>query len=79
MLAIIRCKIFVFHYAVQKHTYSDMHNYNVVVLYGCETWSLKLREEDWLRVFEIFLMLYVWNLPCVRKLLPYACLLHFNP
>jgi hypothetical protein len=23
-----------------------------VVLYGCETWSLKLREERWLRVFE---------------------------
>jgi hypothetical protein len=23
-----------------------------VVLYGCETWSLKLREEDWLRVFD---------------------------
>jgi hypothetical protein len=23
-----------------------------VVLYGCETWSLTLREENWLRVFE---------------------------
>jgi hypothetical protein len=23
-----------------------------VVLYGCETWSLTLREERWLRVFE---------------------------
>jgi len=23
-----------------------------VVLYGCETWSLTLREELWLRVFE---------------------------
>jgi hypothetical protein len=23
-----------------------------VVLYGCETWSLALREERWLRVFE---------------------------
>jgi len=23
-----------------------------VVLYGCETWSLTLREEHWLRVFE---------------------------
>ena len=23
-----------------------------VVLYGCETWSLRLREELWLRVFE---------------------------
>jgi hypothetical protein len=23
-----------------------------VVLYGCETWSLTLREEHWLRVYE---------------------------
>jgi hypothetical protein len=23
-----------------------------VVLYGCETWSLTLRQEHWLRVFE---------------------------
>jgi hypothetical protein len=23
-----------------------------VVLYGCETWSLTIREEQWLRVFE---------------------------
>jgi len=23
-----------------------------VVLHGCETWSLTLREEHWLRVFE---------------------------
>ena len=23
-----------------------------VVLYGCETWSLTLRDERWLRVFE---------------------------
>ena len=23
-----------------------------VILYGCETWSLTLREERWLRVFE---------------------------
>ena len=23
-----------------------------LVLYGCETWSLTLREEHWLRVFE---------------------------
>ena len=26
--------------------------YNLVVLYGCETWSLTLREERRLRVFE---------------------------
>jgi len=24
----------------------------LVVLYGCETWSLILREEHWLRMFE---------------------------
>jgi hypothetical protein len=24
------------------------------VLYGCETWSLTLREERWLRVLRIF-------------------------
>jgi hypothetical protein len=23
-----------------------------VILYGCETWSLTLREKHWLRVFE---------------------------
>jgi hypothetical protein len=23
-----------------------------LVLYGCETWSLTLREEQWLRMFE---------------------------
>ena len=29
------------------------HNYNLpVVLYGCETWSLTLREERRLKVFE---------------------------
>jgi hypothetical protein len=26
--------------------------YRPVVMYGCETWSLKLREEHRLRVFE---------------------------
>ena len=30
-----------------------MQNYNFgVVLYGFKTWSLTLREESWLRVFE---------------------------
>jgi hypothetical protein len=30
-----------------------MQNYNLpVVLYGCETWSLTLREQHRLRVFE---------------------------
>ena len=31
----------------------DIQNYNIVsCLYGCETWSLKLREKRRLRVFE---------------------------
>jgi hypothetical protein len=36
-----------------KYTYI-YHNiqYNPVVLYGCETWSLSLREERRLRVFN---------------------------
>jgi hypothetical protein len=30
-----------------------MQDYNFpVILYGCETWSLSLREEHWLRVFK---------------------------
>ena len=30
-----------------------MQNYNIAVfLYGCETWSLTMREERKLRVFE---------------------------
>jgi hypothetical protein len=31
---------------------SDNEDILPVVLYGCETWSLTLREESWLRVFE---------------------------
>jgi hypothetical protein len=29
-----------------------MRIYKTVILYGCETWSLKLRKERRLRVFE---------------------------
>jgi len=46
---------FVFHVAIQKFKDQNILNYNVtlpVVLYGCETWSLTLREERKLRVFE---------------------------
>ena len=44
---------FVFQAAIQKFKDQDIWNYNlVVVLYGCETWSLTLREEMKLRVFE---------------------------
>ena len=44
---------FVLHAAIQK--FKDQIYRNVilpVVLYGCETWSLTLREERRLRVFE---------------------------
>ena len=44
---------FVFQVAIQKLKDQDIQNYNfLVVLYGCETWSLTLREERKLRVFE---------------------------
>ena len=42
---------FVLQFAIQK--YKDLQNHNFpVVLCGCETWSLTLREERRLRVFE---------------------------
>jgi hypothetical protein len=51
------------YYSVQNLLHSSMLSKNIkiscrraiiltVVLYGCETWSLKLREERSLRVFE---------------------------
>jgi hypothetical protein len=44
---------YVFQFAIPKDKNSDIQNYNFpVVLYGCETWSLTLREECRLRVFE---------------------------
>jgi hypothetical protein len=44
---------FVFHFATQN--FKDYHilNYDsAFVLYGCKTWSVILREEHRLRVFE---------------------------
>ena len=53
---------FVFQFSIQKVKYQDIYIYIYiyiyitiilpVFLYGCETWSLKLREERRLRVFE---------------------------
>ena len=45
---------FVFQFTIQKVKDQDTHRTIIlsVVLYGCETWSLKLREERRLRVFE---------------------------
>jgi len=53
MLAIIRRRIFVFQFAIQKLKIK-IHRIIIlpVVLYGCETWSLTLREEGRLRVFK---------------------------
>jgi hypothetical protein len=48
MLAINRCRIFVFRFAIQKYTDSFLP----VVSYGCEAQSFILREERRLRVFE---------------------------
>jgi hypothetical protein len=43
----------VFQFAIQKSKDSDIQNYNFAYfLYGCETWSLTLKEERRLRVFE---------------------------
>ena len=39
--------------SVQKYKVLDVQNYILhVILYGCKTWSLTLREERRLRVFE---------------------------
>jgi len=53
MFAIIRCRIFFIPVCYQKNLKT---NINIIrnlriVLYGCETWSLSLREERRLRVF----------------------------
>ena len=53
MLAIIRCRIFYPQFAIQKFKIKIYRTKVVpVVLYGCETWSLTLRKERRLRVFE---------------------------
>jgi hypothetical protein len=53
MLVIIQSKIFVFPSHI-KNLKLKMYKTIIlpVVLYGCETWSLTLREEHRLRVFE---------------------------
>jgi hypothetical protein len=55
MPAIIRCRIFLFSSRLSsKNLKVNMYRTLIlpVVLYGCETWSLILREERKLRVFE---------------------------
>ena len=44
---------FVFQFAIQKFKVLDIQNYNFICcLYGFETWSLTLREERRLKVFQ---------------------------
>jgi len=51
MLAIIRSRtFFVFQVVIQKFKFQ--HTYILAVLCGCETWSLTLRKERKLWVFE---------------------------
>jgi hypothetical protein len=54
MLAIIRCRIFCLPVCCPKNIKIKIYRTVIysVVLYGCETWSLILREERRLRVFE---------------------------
>jgi hypothetical protein len=54
MLAIIQSKIFCLPISYQKNLKIKIYKTVIlrVVLYGCETWSLTLREEHRLRVFE---------------------------
>jgi hypothetical protein len=54
MLAIIQSKIFCYPASYQKKLKIKIYKtvFLPVVLYGCETWSLTLREEHRLRVFE---------------------------
>jgi hypothetical protein len=54
MLAIIRCRVFCLPVCCPKNTKINIYKIVIfpVVLYGCETWSLTLREEHKLKVFE---------------------------
>jgi len=54
MLAVIRCRIFCLQSLVSKNVKIKIYRIIIlpVVLYGCETRSLTLREERRLRVFE---------------------------
>jgi hypothetical protein len=54
MLAVIQCRIFLPSSLLSKNTKSKTYRTIVlpVVLYGCETWSVTLRQERMLRVLE---------------------------
>jgi len=54
MIAIIRCRIFCLPVRLPHNLKTKIYRTIIlsVVLYGCETWSLTLRKEGKLRVFE---------------------------
>jgi len=54
MITIIRCRIFCLPVCYPRTKKIKVYRTTIssVVLYGCETWSLTLREERRLRVFE---------------------------
>ena len=54
MLALIRCRMFCLPGLLSKNLKIRMYRTIILplVLYGCQTWSLTLREERKLRVFE---------------------------
>jgi hypothetical protein len=54
MLAIMQSKIFCLPVSYQKNLKIKIYKTVIlpIVLYGCETWSLNLREGHRLRVFE---------------------------
>jgi len=59
---------FVFQFAIQKVKVQDIYRIIIlpVVLYGCETWWLILREERRLRVFEKRVLRRVFSLRGTR-------------
>jgi len=54
MCAIIWCRIFCLPSLLSKNTETGINRTVIlpIVVYGCETWLLTLREEHRLRVFE---------------------------
>jgi len=56
-LLLFGAESFVFQFATKKFKALDIENYNFACfLCGCETWSLTLRKERRLRVFENSMM-----------------------
>jgi len=53
MLLSFGAECFVLQFSIQKFKHLDIQNYNFSsCLYGCETWSLILRVEHRMRLFE---------------------------